>query len=141
MLPLFGRDSPAEIRDSLYLEIAYARAVIQQDWKYIAVRYPDDVLAKILRRGKIEQATWNGRITRDKKNKQGTSIRYNSDRYFPSYSDLDQLYNLDSDPYEQRNLVKQAGFEERLATMKKLMAEKLRGMPHSFGEFKGHERP
>lgn len=141
MLPLFGSNSHGEIRNSLYLEIAYARAVIQQDWKYIAVRYPDEVLAKILRRGKVEQATWNGKIARDKKDRKKTAIRYNSDRYFPNYSDLDQLYNLDSDPYEQRNLAKRTGFEERLAAMKKLMAEKLRGMPHSFGEFKALKQP
>lgn len=124
------------VRDALYLEIAYARAVLRDDWKYIAIRYPEDVLARIRKKGRVEQATWNGRITRNKKDKSKTAIRYNSDLYFPHYGDPDQLYNLREDVYEQKNLASSSSHAKKLAQMKTLLGKLLSPLPHSFGEFK-----
>jgi len=142
LLPILASGKSAiEWRESLLLEIAYAKAVVTRDWKYIAVRYPEDLLKKMVAEGNMKDYTWNGRIARDKKD--GTKpavIRYEADKDFPAYSDLDQLYNLENDPYEQTNLAADPKYARKLDEMKSMLAQNLETLPHSFGEFKARAR-
>lgn len=121
-------------RKSLFLEITYSRAVVTNRYKYIAVRFPKDIREQ---------------ITNDKNNlynQEGTlysannpfgknKARYNADQLYPGYYDRDQLYDLQNDPEEQSNLVSNPKYEKVLIEMRALLAEKMKDLPHNFGEF------
>ena len=62
-------------------------------------------------------------------------MHHELDKLFPHYLDEDQLYNLESDPCEQKNL---AGTPENapvLAEMREKLKARLADLPHLFGEF------
>jgi arylsulfatase A-like enzyme len=134
--PVLSGRSEGEVREALLLEVAYARAVIEGDWKYIAVRYPRKVWKRIRLIGDIRKFTWNGRALGSSDSHPEDKIRFNANRYFPNYSDLDQLYNLGQDPLEQINLASDPAHGEQLARMQRLLSRNLESFPHSFGEFK-----
>jgi arylsulfatase A len=103
--------------------MGYGRAVVQGDWKYIAVRYPPDREEELMSKygGKPPLASpWP----------------LSGDNLFPNYYDRDQLYNLKSDPYEQRNLFSDPAHAEKAEEMQGLMRGMLAPLPHVFGEFK-----
>ena len=54
------------------------------------------------------------------------------DRYF----DADQLYDLEADPKEQRNLAGKPEHAEKLEEMKAELQQYLKKLPGSFGELK-----
>jgi len=64
-------------------------------------------------------------------------IRYFNSGVFPHYFDPDQLYDLEADPCEQNNLAGDPACAPILADLKEKLRKKLRGLPHSFGEFTG----
>lgn len=133
--------TPDTWRQSLLLECSLVRAVVSQRWKYMACRATpataqkmaeDAVAAK--REGRARLVDWSGNVNPHPRGKGG--IRYNSDRHFPAYFDIDQLYDLENDPGEQENL---ADRPERAATVRQLqkqLSELLQPLPHTFGEFK-----
>ncbi len=139
-LPLLtGRGDSVPWRESLLLEVAYARAVVTKDWKYIALRYPPKLREAI---GQAEPKTyaWDGtakRVTAGNRwNKKGAVyIPYGANKDFPGYFDPDQLYDLKHDPYEQKNLAEDPACAERLAEMKALLSRHLQDLSHTFGEF------
>ncbi|NJN05607.1 MAG: sulfatase-like hydrolase/transferase, partial [Rhodobacteraceae bacterium] len=47
LAPLFATGTTGGWRDHLYCEMGFARAVVTRDWKYIAVRYPQEDIAAI----------------------------------------------------------------------------------------------
>jgi len=118
----------------LLLEMGYARAVISGDWKYIAVRFPDDVIEKTKEADRsflaIDGKVWKDPHTGEPKIPQG------GHRSFPAYHDRDQLFNLKDDPYEQKNLAADAAHEEKLAEMKQRLRALLAPLDRPFGEFK-----
>jgi len=105
------------------VEMGYGRAVIQDDWKYIAVRFPPDREAEFMRRSDGKPGI-DGRVTPA------------GEKTFPNYFDRDQLYDLKADPYEQKNLFGDPARAGKLAQMQALMKRMLAPLPHVFGEFK-----
>ena len=63
-------------------------------------------------------------------------IVYNSDRLYPCYFDPDQLYDLDADVLEQRNLAADPAHAGVLEQMKKHLRDLLAPLPHTFAEFR-----
>lgn len=125
-LPLLKGGKPADWRDSLYLEITYTRAVVSDDgWKYIALRYPEEV-----------QKSVDGGNRREFSQDGSKNIRYRADQHFPAYFDYDQLYNLKQDPQEQINLADNPRYEAKLGQMKAVLKEYCADLPHTFGEFR-----
>jgi arylsulfatase A-like enzyme len=122
---LLGKREPKDWRQHLLIQIHNSRGVVTRRWKYIANRVPPK-LAEQMRAeaaaGGERTAFWNG----IKQN------RFNADVDFPAYWDADQLYDLDADLYERRNINNPAV----LADMKKRLAAALAPLPHTFGEFK-----
>lgn len=114
-------------RESVFLEITTERAVVTDDgFKYIAVRFPPEIQKKVDAGEKYDH--WCRLIGKD-------SNTMGADTDFPHYFDQDQLYDLNADPQERRNLAKDAAYRDRLAAMKKLLREYSAGLPHQFGEF------
>ena len=139
LIPLLKGDKPADWRQSILLETSYSRAVVSDDWKYIANRPPQKVLdkmeedrIKVEKTGGRRHVGWSGRTTNAAS---GMGVRFNADQDFPCYFDRDQLYNLGDDVFEQKNLVTNPEHENRLDELKKHMSAELDKLPHHFGEF------
>ena len=130
---------PENWRESLLLEAGYSRAVVSEDWKYIAHRPPAAVLDKMesdrIAAGKSDgrrHIGWTGRYTHPAS---GMGVRFNADQDFPHYFDPDQLYDLRNDVFEQRNVISNPENTERLNKMKHDMHDYIGRLPHGFGEF------
>ncbi len=124
--PLFEkRNSP--LRDSVYMEQGFGRAVATKRWKYIAIRYSPEIFEQITSKNRTEFQMNGSRNTID--------TRYWADRDYPAYFDYDQLYDLEIDPDEQRNLAGNPKYAAVLNNMKERLREYCLQLPHSFGEF------
>ncbi|MFA5688265.1 MAG: sulfatase-like hydrolase/transferase [Kiritimatiellales bacterium] len=122
LLPLLkGSSSP--VRESIFLEFGFAKGVVTEKWKYIALRYPPE-LQPLLEADKV---IWDGST-------RGSPQWFR--RKFPAYSDCDQLFNLNDDPAEQKNLAADPAFVPVLQEMQTLLKQYAAGLPHVFGEFK-----
>lgn len=134
------------LRNSIFGEIGYSRGVLTADgWKYIAIRYPEQVLRKIARGetfpsfqggptpGENFEGGNRGPLARPYLVRNG-HLGFNASRHNPNYFDVDQLYNINEDPFELNNLA--AEQPEKVAEMQSLLSEYLKTFPdRPFGEF------
>ncbi len=144
-----GRDT--KIHDSLYFEMGYGRAVIKDGFKYIALRYPEyaENMSVEERRRRLEENSAvlaaRGRPipTTDPMAPfshlflipGGHDVDQVAIKGYPSFSDRDQLYNLNSDPGEQINLAGNPEYAEKLKEMKQEFDKYIQKLPGTFGEF------
>jgi arylsulfatase A-like enzyme len=118
MLPwLTGDETVDEDGEDLFFEFGYVRAIATRKWKYIALRYPRRLVEE-MKTGQTDAAySYIGRV--------GQSLAI---RRYPNYFDPDQLYDLENDPEEQRNLANDPAHAGVLGEMK----ERLRGYLRTF---------
>ena len=126
------------VRQDLFAEIGYARAIRTKDRKYIEVRYPKEIYEQIdsgYRWERIEGNKATGEYTEPRpyyvNNRQLGSLGAHSN---PAYFDDNQLYNLSKDKNEDTNIFGQ----EPAATeiLKKRLAKYLNDFPdRPFREF------
>jgi len=119
------RDAPG--RDHVYLEMGHARGVATKDWKYIAVRYPQEQIAAIQRAKPADlprAMSYIGRL--------GIGVR-GAER--AGFWDEDQLYDLRQDPDERVNLAADPRHAPQLARLREMLADELRRGTRPFGEF------
>ncbi len=135
---LEGNDIPW--REGLLLECSNIKAIVTPKWKYVANRPPQEVLdvmnqeAEELKGTDVQRTiSWDG-TKNPHKNEKG--IRYGSDIAFPNYFDVDQLYNLENDIFEQVNLAYDEEYKEVVDNLKQMLKEGISTLPHTFGEFK-----
>jgi arylsulfatase A-like enzyme len=120
-------------RDNMFSELGWARSVKTTKWKYIAIRYPEDVREKIRKGAKFpggkELGPQKYPFYLANSGLGSKAAQSNSNYYQP-----DQLYDLENDPTESRNL-----FEKRpeiAKEMQGLLSAYLKGLPgRPFGEF------
>ncbi len=138
-LPVLEGEQPeSEFRDHVLLEVHSSRAIVTPKWKYIANR-PTAEIQKAMDEDaqKAEEETrrrvvsWNGRANW---NEHSDGVLFDADSLFPHYFDTDQLYDMENDIYEQRNLLSEN--PEVVEELRKILSEELESMPHTFGEFK-----
>ena len=111
------------------LECGYSKAIVTKKYKYIANRLPVKIQAEFdeARQDPSKKPVfWNG----------WTSHSFNAEKMFPHYFDKDQLYDLDNDLYEQKNLANQPGHRNALEKMKAFMKKAVKNIPAKFAEFK-----
>lgn len=138
LLPVLKSKVDIPWRKELLLEVAYSRAIVTRNWKYIANRPPPEEklfmaedLKNSISNNVKRQVGWDCYPNWN----QGHVI-YDSDVDFPNYFDADQLYNLNTDIFEQNNLAYDPEYAEILKEMKERLKKELEIFPHTFGEFK-----
>ena len=127
LTPLFKNGEANDWRDHLYLEMGAARATVTKDWSYIAVRYTKEQVAAIKTatpRNLPKAMAYIGRL--------GIGVR-GADR--PGFFDEDQLYHLQRDPKEMKNLAYKNAQATRMKEMRNLMQLDLEVIGRPFGEF------
>jgi arylsulfatase A-like enzyme len=146
--------STDRIRDSIYLEFGHTRTVIQDGWKYIALRYSDyakemplekrqawldaaeDYLKKCHEPFTFKTNDPEGPFGHSGYIPDGWSHERVAMQHYPRYYDPDQLYYLPDDPGEMSNLAELPEHQERLEKMKALLKKHLEPLPGGFAEFK-----
>ena len=139
-----------EIRDAMFFEVGFTRAVMKDGLKYVELRYPPraEAMTKAERKAELEEQiqelTDRGRPipTRDPMAPfshlflmpGGVDAEQVAIRHQPGYFDPDQLYDLAADPTEQENVVDDPAYADRLAELRGLLADHLNEMPGTFGE-------
>jgi arylsulfatase A-like enzyme len=132
LVPVINGSSKA-LRDDLFAEIGYARAVRTKDRKYVAVRYTPSIYSQIASGylwQRYEANTATGLFTEPRpyyvNNTQLGSLAANSHPANTYFAD-DQLYNLSVDPNENTNLY---GQDPATAyDLKKRLANYIGGIP------------
>ncbi len=121
-----------EAHTSLFGELGYSRAVKTKDWKYIAIRYPEDVQDKIDRGETF--AGYQGEILDYPYLTQNSHLGHFAAANNPHYFELDQLYDLNADSAETVNVLDQ--HPEVVAQMRELLSAYLQSFENRpFGEF------
>ena len=120
------------VRDELYAEIGYARSIKTDRYKYISVRYPDD-LNKQIEDG-VLFVGWNNKKLKFPYYTLNPHLGFKASRRYKNYWIQDQLYDLKKDPFEKNNIA------EKHPKIVERMQEKLRKYVNSFedrpyGEF------
>ena len=108
-------------KDDLFFEFGYTRAVLSGQWKYIALRFPDQLLEN-MKNGKVNQSY----AIRGQQVSEPSILRY------PYYFDADQLYNIKDDPDEQINLAYNPEYEGKLKQMKAILTNFTSDFNHPF---------
>ena len=127
LTPLFKTGQAEDWRDHVYLEMGTARATVTKEWSYIAVRHTKEQIAAINRaapQNLPKVMSYIGRL--------GIGVR-GADR--PGFFDEDQLYDLQRDPKEMKNLAYKNAQASRMKEMRDLMQEDLEVIGRPFGEF------
>ena len=141
-----------QVHDALFFELGFVRGVIQGEWKYIALRYPEPVAnMSVEKRQRVldrfnENQKRRGRpvYTEDpaapfshvQSIPGGGDAEHMSIGKYPAFHDADQLYHLASDPTEQKNLAEDPAHAAKLAELQQVLREHLEGMPGTFGDLK-----
>lgn len=132
----------------MYFELGYARAIRKGNWKYLAVRYPENVENMTIEERKKVLDEWNAErrrkhmriVTEDPAQPfshltpipGGGDAERASTGSYPGYFDRDQLYDLSKDPKEQKNLAKDPEYKEKLEEMQREMKKVLETLPGEF---------
>lgn len=127
---LSGSQEP--VRSVLFGELGHSRGVKTKEWKYISVRYPEKLQAKIDRGEKFKGFEGN-EIDRPYLTRNG-HLGHHASSQNPHYFEADQLYNLKTDPEETENVFTQ--HPEAAQRMKKELSNALKQFENRpFGEF------
>ncbi len=127
---LFGERKP--LRDVLFAELGHSRAVKTKRWKYIAIRYPDDI-EKRINQGRLFNGFKGEKLKRPYLTRNGHLGHYAAAKN-PNYFQPDQLYDLKADPEEHRNIMAQK--PEVVRNLQKALSRALKQFKNRpFGEF------
>ena len=145
LMPLIRGANGHALRDSLYAEMGHTRSVITRQWQYIAFRVPPSrefteeekkLFAERAQRDPTGLTARMGcRVTHMQGQTPGeVSLAWQTrpDYYF----DPDQLYDLEADPAELKNLARDPKYLVVLKDMKAKLREYCLKLPGTFAEFK-----
>lgn len=126
--PLLEGKKPAEWRDHLYFELGPGRAIRTPEFKYIAIRYPAETVARLKQASPQDLPklmSLAGRLgigTRGAEN--------------PNFFSEDALFNIRSDPQELKNLALDPEYGPQLARMKNVLVAELESLGRPYGELR-----
>ena len=120
------------IHTELFFEIGFARGVLTKDWKYISVRYDEEMQAQ-MDEGKIFKG-WNGHTHTLPYYIRNSHLGYHAALLNPNYFQADQLYDMKNDPGELNNISEDHPAQSEI--MKAKLSEFLASFPNRpYGEF------
>ncbi|MBN1478958.1 hypothetical protein EH223_14800 [candidate division KSB1 bacterium] len=123
LTPVFRHPASA-IRTFVYLESGYSRAITDGQFKYIAFRPPRDAV-EAMKIGLTKFAPNHLNVDRQ-------AHSHIAIEHFPHYFDVDQLYDLARDPYEQKNIIDDPRYADKLAELKVELEKRLATFKHPF---------
>ncbi|MCM2374753.1 sulfatase-like hydrolase/transferase [Rhodopirellula sp. ICT_H3.1] len=142
--------TPQEPGRVLYFELGYARAIRKDNWKYMAIRYPEHVETMTLDERAKVLADWNAErrrmhlpiVTEDPSKPfshltaipGGGHAEATSTGAYPGYFDRDQLYDLANDPGELHNLAGDPAHAETLRKLRLELVNYVNDLPGGFAE-------
>ncbi len=146
--PILKREKE-QVRDHLYCEWSHTRAIVTEDWKYLAFRLPPSQIPseaerKRITRGHAESVAKRGFSYEPMPHGPlshtavpgGSPIeRYQGIAHYPHYFDSDQLYHLEADSLEQVNLAGDPEYSGKLKELQSLLSRWVEELPGSFAEF------
>lgn len=137
LVPVFNGSS-APLREEVFCELGYARAVRTKTSKYIALRYSQAVHNKI-ENGDLFPKHGTGELIEPRPYyTNNSSLGFNVSRSSPNYFDDDQVYDLQADPDEETNVYTTS--PEVAHDLKKRLAGYLEMFPdRPFRHFSGSE--
>lgn len=110
-----------DVDRTLYFEFGYSRGILIENWKLITFRLPEEQL-NMMKSGEVEAAFSN-------KGSVGYEPPY---ARYPHYFEPDQLYYLEHDPGEQKNLAGKEEYEAKLQEMKQALDDILSTFDHPY---------
>jgi len=136
-------------RSSMYHELGYARAIVKDNFKYYAVRYPEWATNKTMAERKVmldeytkfRESFGEHGISNDPSAPYGQLEMFpggggaenSAYRTMPNFSDPDQLYDLKNDPTELNNLINDPNYKEKVEELKaELKSKYLEKLPGKF---------
>jgi arylsulfatase A-like enzyme len=125
------------VHADLYFELGFTRGVRFDRWKYLALRYPPDAARFALKPQPahmvgVKVPPGNPGFGHIGGNDNETAAM----KTHPAYFDPDQLYDLRTDPDEQRNLANDPQYATKLDEMKQRLNVYLQSLPGGFAELK-----
>jgi arylsulfatase A-like enzyme len=136
---LLGKEKK-EFRKALLLECGFSRAAVTKKYKYLVNRPTatiekkmNDEAEKCLANNTRRRIGWDGF---ENPHTGEPGIWFYADRDFPNFFDRDQIYNLETDYFEQNNIINTKEGLKVLPEMKEILKELLKDMNYKFGEFK-----
>jgi arylsulfatase A-like enzyme len=120
---LEGNSEPNDWRKSIFIEAGNSKGIVTKNWKYIANRVTPEIEAKM--KADPGNVFWSGL----------NHHNYGTETMYKGYWDADQLYNLDTDLYEQKNLISEAQYQNEAKKMKAELKKYVSALPFWFGEF------
>jgi arylsulfatase A-like enzyme len=136
------------VRDSLFFEMGFSRAVLKDDVKYIALRYPPQIANMSIqqRQANLDEMNDNlrerGRPVHTEDPTMpfghlmaipgGHDAEQGAVNTYPHYYEPDQLYDLSSDPKERNNLIDDEAYSDEEKELKSLMQDYLQDLPGNF---------
>jgi arylsulfatase A-like enzyme len=119
------------INEAVFLQIGSTRAVLSDEFKYIAWRIHPDREKNFDIKGKAKpKPLYHIASTRG-----GRGLEKKIPKNYKAYWDSDQLYDLRKDRKEQSNLASNPEYAVKLQSLKKLLSEHVKDQPGKFGEF------
>jgi arylsulfatase A-like enzyme len=102
-------------RDFLYFEMYTSRAILAGDYKYTAYRYNQQMIDKM--------KSGRSKVALDYAGDDNGVHASIAIRYAPGYFDLDQLYNVKNDIWEQQNLAANPEYKSKLEELRKQLVD------------------
>jgi hypothetical protein len=113
-----------EIHDHLFFEIGATRAVLKDGWKYLAFRLPSTLDPN-------PPLPYTHLADRPG----GRGSEGPAKDFYPHYYESDQLYDINSDPFERHNLFADPGQHDRVQQLRQLLSKAVSDVPGTFAEF------
>lgn len=115
------RGSEEPLREYLFAELGFARGIITDNWKYIAIRYTPNIERRIAAGEEFE--SFKGPKIKQPYMTRNGHLGYHASSHNPNYFTRNQLYDLKSDPREEKNIAEAnpQQVEQMQATLRKIL--------------------
>lgn len=116
-LPYLTQKKSPDTQRALYFEFGYARAILQGNFKYIALRFPNKLIHNMMQDTSKRLPDLRGKATF------AANIQWYDQLLVP-----DQLYDVQQDPEEMHNQPQDPRFADKLSELRSLLLQHLQSI-------------